>query len=367
MRFTLVLGGGGLRGLAHIGALEALCAAGLEPVEVIGNSVGSLVGAAWCNGVSTGDLREVAEHLQRSDVFRIAHRDMAFKRMLSPAVYRREPLEHLVRALIGGVTFDGLERPLLVNTADINSGTPVVWGLPGLRDLPVAEAVYASCALPGIFPPQEIRGRYYVDGATISNLPVAIAARTDVDFVLAVDVGAASSLRRLVEKRGFATLYARAAEVMMQRLLESQIRGWRSPPLILVRPRLEQISLFSFAYKAEVLAEGARAMRAVVEAPWFPPPAGQGVYPRRRVTVEVDERRCIGCEACLAHGPDRLFSMNARGKAECLRPHQEWSPLDGGYVRVCPTGAIMAHPVDGDGAEPFPLPSPAAAARPDPS
>lgn len=367
MRFSLVLGGGGLRGLAHIGALEALGEAGLEPVEVIGNSVGSLVGAAWCNGVSTADLREIADQLRRSDLFRIAHRDMAFKRMLAPSVYRRDPLEHLVGALLGQVHFEGLERPLLVNTADINSGTPVFWGLPGLRDLPVAQAVYASCALPGIFPPEQIRGRYYVDGATISNLPVAIAARRDVDFVIAVEVGAASALRRLVEKRGFASLYTRAAEVMMQRLLEGQLRGWRQPPLILVRPRLEHVSMFSFSHKPEVIAEGARAMRAILEAPWFPPQAGHGIYPRRGVRVTVDERRCIGCEACMAHGPERLFRINARGKAECLRPEQEWSPLDGGYVRVCPTGAITARAADGDPAEPFPLPSPAAAARPDPS
>lgn len=348
MRFSLVLGGGGLRGLAHIGVLEALVQRGLEPVETIGNSVGSLVAAAWCNGVPLAELRMVAHEIARGDLFRVAHFDMAFKRMLSPAVYRREPLEELARAFLGSVTFDELRRPLLVNTVDINAGSPVFWGLPGLRNIPVADAVYASCALPGIYPPREINGRYYVDGATISNLPVAIAARHELDFVMAVDVGNTTATREGVEGRGFASIYSRAAELMMQRVLEGQLRRWRSPPLVLVRPEVGQFSLFSFAHKDDLLEEGRRAMDRMLDAPWFPPSGGKGIYPRRRVLVEVDRGRCIGCGACLTHGPETIFRLDDDHKAVCTRPLQEWSPLDGGYLRVCPTRAITAR---SDGSE----------------
>jgi NTE family protein len=345
MRFALVLGGGGLRGLAHIGVIEALVERELDPVEIVGNSVGSLIAAAWCNGTHIGEIRSGAERLVRSDLFRIAHFNMAFRRMLSPAVYRREPLEALARRFLGSTTFDGLQRPLLVNTVDINAGTPVFWGLPGLRDVAVADAVYASCALPGIYPPGEIQGRYYVDGATISNLPVAIAARQPLDFVLAVDVGRTTATRERVEDRGFASIYSRAAELMMQRVLEGQLRRWQTPPLVLVRPRVGHLSLFSFAHRSELLAEGARAMAEVLDAPWFPPVGGEGVYPRRRVHVEVDRERCIGCEACLTHGPRTVFQLDEQGKAVCLQPKQDWSPLDGSYLRVCPTRAITARTV----------------------
>lgn len=344
MRFSLVLGGGGLRGLAHVGVLEALEQRGLEPVETVGNSVGSLVAAAWCNGVPLAELRAVAETISRGDLFRVAHLDMAFKRMLSPAVYRPEPLEELAHSFLGSVTFNDLQRSLLVNTVDINAGSPVFWGLPGLRNVPVVDAVYASCALPGIYPPREINGRHYVDGATISNLPVAIAARQELDFVLAVDVGNTTATREGVEDRGFASIYSRAAELMMQRVLEGQLRRWRSPPLVLVRPAVGHFSLFSFAHKHDLLEEGRRAMTRVLEAPWFPPLGGEGVYPRQRVLVEVNRERCIGCGACLTHGPETVFQLDGDRKAVCAQPQQEWSPLDGGYLRVCPTRAITARP-----------------------
>src|SRR5690606_35504428 len=109
-------------------------------------------------------------------IFQVAHVDMALKRMRSPAVYRREPLDALIASLVGTRTFGDLARPLLINTVELNSGMQVFWGLPGLREARVADAVFASCALPGIFPPREIDGRWYVDGAVVENMPVQVAA-----------------------------------------------------------------------------------------------------------------------------------------------------------------------------------------------
>ena len=71
----------------------------------------------------------------------------------------------------------------------------VMWGLPGLSHARVADAVAASCALPGIFPPREIDGRAYVDGAIVENLPVRMAASLGQGPILAVNV-AATSVRR---------------------------------------------------------------------------------------------------------------------------------------------------------------------------
>jgi len=67
-RFTLVLGGGGMKGLAHIGVLQALTERGLPPAHIVGSSVGALVGAAWSAGKSVAELREVALSLRRKDV-----------------------------------------------------------------------------------------------------------------------------------------------------------------------------------------------------------------------------------------------------------------------------------------------------------
>src|SRR5947207_14201247 len=140
-RYSLVLGGGGMKGLAHIGVLQALTERGLLPTHIVGSSVGALVGAAWSAGHSVAELREIAVNLRRKDIFAVAHADMAFKRMRSPALFRREPLDTLLERLVGDITFHELAHPLVVNTVDVNSGMQVFWGLEGLDELPVREAV----------------------------------------------------------------------------------------------------------------------------------------------------------------------------------------------------------------------------------
>ena len=119
--------------------------------------MGSLVAAAWATGMPIGEMTERGLRVKRRDIFQVAHVDMALKRMQSPAVYRREPLDNLIQSLAGDRTFEDLDRPLLVNTVELNSGAQVLWGLPGLRKVRVADAVFASCALPGILPPREIK------------------------------------------------------------------------------------------------------------------------------------------------------------------------------------------------------------------
>src|SRR5215208_7185867 len=104
--FTLVLSGGGLKGLAHIGVLRALEERGLVPSLVVGSSIGSLIGAAWAAGVPGRRMEAQARLVRRRDVFQVARADVAFRRLLAPALYRREPLEILIDYLVGDVTFD---------------------------------------------------------------------------------------------------------------------------------------------------------------------------------------------------------------------------------------------------------------------
>lgn len=340
--FSLVLGGGALKGLAHIGVLQALEEAGLRPSGVVGSSIGSLIAAAWAAGVPVDDLHQRALRLRRRDVFRVAHTDMAFKRMHSPAVYRREPLDFLIHDLVGDRTFDELIRPCIVNTVDINSGMQVLWGLPGLRYVPVADAVFASCALPGILPPREIAGRWYVDGAVADNLPVKAATVFGGGPVVAVDVSASMALRSEIEKSGFATTYARGLELVMQTMLERTLRAWKSPPMLLVHPRVEDYPLFVFDRAQELIAEGYRAMRQQIpELLRLMASDEEGIFPQAPMRIHVDRARCIGCGVCALRAPG-IFRMDAQGKAEVIAPRQAWSPLDGVYVRNCPTWAISA-------------------------
>jgi len=340
--FSLVLSGGGLKGLAHIGVFRALEERGLEPGLVVGSSMGSLVAAAWAAGMPLKEMTERALEVRRRDIFQVAHVDMAFKRMRAPAIYRREPLDALIETLVGDRTFDDLVRPLVINTVELNTGMQVLWGLPGLRRARVADAVFASCALPGIFPPREIDGRWFVDGAVVENVPVQVAASHGAGPVMAVDVGATSALRSNVQDEGFAATYVRGLEIVMQTMMESRLRQWTAPPLVLVHPRVEHVSMFGFGHNRELIEEGHRATLDLLDrlGDRFDPD-GHGIHPQRRVEIRVDRERCSGCGACVMHAP-WVFEMDDEGRSRVRQPVQSWSPLDGFYVRNCPTYAISA-------------------------
>ncbi|MDH4130636.1 MAG: patatin-like phospholipase family protein [Gemmatimonadota bacterium] len=340
--FTLVLSGGGLRGLAHLGVLRALEERGLEPSLVVGSSMGSLIAAAWAAEMPLREMTSRGLAVRRRDIFEVAHLDMAFKRMRSPAIYRREPLDALIRLLVGDRTFNDLSRPLLISTTELNSSTQVFWGLPGLRHVRVADAVFASCALPGLFPPREIEDRFYVDGAVLENLPVQAAAFYGTGPVLAVDVGATSAIRSHVEEEGFAATYVRGLEIVMQTMVQTRLQHWTAPPLVMVHPRVEHIGLLGFGHNRELVEEGYRATLDVLDGlgDGFDP-AGHGIHPQRPVEIRIDRPRCIGCGMCVMQAP-WLFEMDDENRARVRHPIQSWSPLDGAYVRHCPTYAISS-------------------------
>lgn len=339
--FTLVLSGGGMKGLAHIGVLRALGERGLVPSLVVGTSIGSLVGATWATGMSSAEMTARARAIRRRDVFQIAHADMALRRMRAPAVYRKEPLDLLLQTLIGDVMFDQLPHRLLINTVDINTGSQVLWGRPGLRDVRVADAVFASCALPGILPPRAVGGRYCVDGAVIDTLPVVAAASAAQQLIIAVDVGGSRVVRSGVETGGFAGTYMRGLEIVMQSLTSGSLATWTEPPLILIRPHVDHIPMFAFDFTGELLDEGYRAASSVLDRMAANGALTAGVHPQSTMRVTVDPNRCIGCGICVAMAP-RTFRLGADGKAELLVQKQVWSPVDGGYVQHCPTAAITA-------------------------
>jgi NTE family protein len=341
-QFTLVLGGGGLKGLTHIGALRALAERNLVPQAVIGCSMGALVASAWAVGMPLQEMEERALAVTRTDIFRIAHLDMALKRMLSPAIYRREPLDHLIQSITGDVTFQELPRRLVVNTVDLNSGQQVLWGLPGLEAARVADAVFASCALPGILPPRTILGRVCVDGAVLENLPVRAALAISRAPILAVDVGGTRVERSGVERKGFVATYSRGLEIVMQTLAAEHLHDWSEPPVVLVRPRVERVSMFAFNRTPYLIAEGYRAMNDALDLlPRTIDELPPGIHPQREVRVRVDPARCVGCGACVARAPE-IFTMQLNGQAAARAERLWWSPLGDYLLTACPTHAIIA-------------------------
>jgi NTE family protein len=362
-RIALVLGGGGLKGFAHLGALRALRERGIRPALVAGTSIGALLGSAWVGGMSASEMAWRAARLKRRDLFRLNHYQMLVDRMRAPSLYAAEPLRALVEQVVPEGTFDDMEIPLLVNTADVAHGTQVVWGLPGLRDVPVRDAVYASCALPGFFPPGRVDGRTCVDGGTIDNLPVSIAARGGgagpaIDAIIAVDVGNADlGAHTTIAEQGFASIFMRAASVMMHALQEHPLARWEGPPMLLVRPRVSHVGWFAFGHTEELVAEGYRATTEALRDLDALFTASGGIFPRRMVRLTVDRARCTGCGLCVALAP-RTMGADASGKAYALTREVPWSPADGDFVKHCPTAAIAVTPAAPGAAQVIPEETP---------
>src|SRR3954467_7965495 len=244
-RIALVLGGGGLKGFAHIGVFRALHEMGIVPTVVAGTSIGALIGAAYARGMPIDEMADRARGLKRRDLFRLNRMGMLLERQHSPAIYLEEPLREVVKSVASEKRIEQMKTTLLVNTVDITRGSQVVWGLPGLRHVSVADAVYASCALPGFYPPGKIDGRLCVDGGVIDNLPVTVASR-GMDAVIAVDTGSSDlEPENGSGAAGFAAIYMRAAATMMRAVQLAPFGAWTGPPMILIRPKVNHIGWFS--------------------------------------------------------------------------------------------------------------------------
>lgn len=342
-----MLGGGGLKGIAHLGVLRALAERGIAPALVAGTSIGSLIGTAFAGGMSLDEMEKRALGLRRSDLFRLDRLGMLRQRQNAVSIYLEEPLRELCLSIVPPVRLSDFDIPVLVNTVDLAQGAQVVWGLPGLRDVAAPDAVYASCALPGFFPPGYVAQRVCADGGVIDNLPVAVAAR-NMDAVIAVDVGSSDIPRRHdILAAGFASIYMRAASTMMHALQLSPLVNWDGPPMLLVRPKISHIPWFSFSHAEELIHAGYDAATDALNACAACLERQTGVFPRREIRVEVDPAKCIGCTLCVALAPETM-AMGEDGKAFARKPVVEWSPADGDFVNHCPTLAISAEPLSPD-------------------
>lgn len=343
-RVAIVLGGGGLKGFAHIGVLRALAERGITPAVYAGTSIGALIAAAAAGGMPVDDMEERARDLKRHDLFRLNRMGMVLDRLRLPAIYLDGPLRDLCESVVPDMQFSELERTLLVNTVDLQRGTQVVWGLPGLKDVRVADAVYASCALPGFFPPGQVDGRPCVDGGVMDNLPVGVAS-LGMDVVIAVDTGSSAILTtKDIQTHGFSAIYMRAATTMMHALQLAPLEHWAGPPMILIRPRVSHIGWFSFTRADELIEAGYRAAMEALSGFENCCDSGSGIFPRRTMRVTVDRAKCIGCTLCVALAP-QVMMMDDVGKAVPWTPEVEWSPADGDFVQHCPTYAIEVTPV----------------------
>lgn len=183
---ALALGGGGVRGYAHLGVLAVLEEAGVPIRGLAGSSAGALAAAAWAFGhkdpwrVHEAIFDPKVAELSRAGSLRaLARLFIAFRR---PAVVDTDRIGEGLKALFGEARLEESPIPLALQAADLLTGEAVV-----LREGPVWKAVLASMAIPGLFPPVALMGRLLVDGDVAEKVPVR-AAKALFPKVVAVDV-----------------------------------------------------------------------------------------------------------------------------------------------------------------------------------
>lgn len=266
MRTILVLGGGGVKGMTHAGAWRAICEAGLEVSEIVGTSIGGLVGA--CIGAGSGfeELSKAAVALKKTDIVLLNRWTLLINGIRQTSVFQSDPLHNYIRSLLPVERFDQLNLPVSVNAVHLATGEMEWFGAGGRTDVSIADAVYASCALPLFYPPAVIDDKYYVDGGVVDSLPVLRAAERGADLIIAVDAGAGQKRDALdTVQRGMIAIHHRVTEIMGYARKRAVLDNWTGPKLIYVRPELDKYSTFDFGQTEFFLAEGYRAVKAELD------------------------------------------------------------------------------------------------------
>ena len=176
-RVSLVLGSGGARGYAHIGAIDVLTERGYEVVAVAGSSIGSLVGGLYAAG-KLADYTAWVTPLTQRDVFRLLDVSIG-----GPGVFRLERVLARVTEFLNGVQIEDLPIPYTAVASDLGSRREV-WFTRG----PLEAAIRASIAIPAMIPPIMVNGRLLVDGGVLNPVPMEAVIGVDADFSLAVNL-----------------------------------------------------------------------------------------------------------------------------------------------------------------------------------
>ncbi len=293
-KIGLALGGGAARGWAHIGVLRALLAAGIKPDIIVGTSMGAVVGGCHLAG-QLDDLEEFARSLTKRRVFGYLDFNLAGTGLISGQKLCDRLERHLSDRRI-----EDLDRRFTAVATEIGSGHEV-WLSRGR----LVDAIRASYALPGIFKPVKIDGRWLFDGALVNPIPVSVCRALGARYVIAVNlnydissrsaaanaivdhaeaedaeareemvakdksgVGARWLLTRQLFGRGedvpgISTVMVDALNIVQDRIARSRLAG--DPPDALISPRLQGIGLFDFHRADELIQRGETAGRREAE------------------------------------------------------------------------------------------------------
>ncbi|HJF28355.1 patatin-like phospholipase family protein [Acinetobacter bohemicus] len=205
---ALVLGSGGARGYAHIGAIEVLEQAGIRPDFIVGTSAGSLVGSIYASGKPAIELRNIALNMKANDV-----RDI---RLDLKGFFDGKKVEDYVNLQVDQMPLQDMKIPMFVVATALKEGKKVVFNYGN-----TGQAVRASVSIPSMFIPTLIQGQEYVDGGLVSPVPVKVARELGADIVIAVDILAQPIHTETSNVWG---LFNQNINIMQQRLAHEELQ-----------------------------------------------------------------------------------------------------------------------------------------------
>ncbi|HTX78769.1 MAG TPA: patatin-like phospholipase family protein [Longilinea sp.] len=247
-KIGLSLSGGAIHGAAHIGVIQVLEREGIKAHIVTGTSAGAIIGAAYAAGVSTQDMDRLFREARWPSLVKLS-----WKNTLS--LFDTQPLEDFIRTNICDLTFEELPCKFATIACDILTGERVV-----LNSGPMAPAVRASAAYPGLFSPIEMNGKLLVDGGAVDNLPSDLAREMGADYVIGVDLSTPTRLTHAPEN---------PFEVLMAFVNVMQARAALPEPELnncLIKPEVEEFSAWDLSIVDELEARGrAAAEKAIIK------------------------------------------------------------------------------------------------------
>lgn len=247
-KLGIALGGGFARGIAHVGVLKVLEEENIPIDFVAGTSVGSIIGAAYCSGVSPKELEEIASLVRFKDFARWTLSRYGF--------CSNDRMDRFLTRVVRHVkTFEELKKPLAVAATDFTTGDPVVF-----RSGPLVDAIRASCAYPGMFLPVQLNGRLLVDGMLSNAVPTQPLREMGADRVVGAYLSAhwvqMSGPRHLFDVIGqcFSIAQAKMSE------------GWKRHADLVIEPNVDGFAYDCFERTPELIRAGEESIRAVLPA-----------------------------------------------------------------------------------------------------
>lgn len=346
---VLVLGGGGMRGFCHIGVVRAIERLGLRVDEVVGTSMGAVMGALYAAGFDSRRLEEVAAEISLKQYFRLNLLKFLVRGYRHASVYKGRTFHELLQRWLPFQSFEELQRPFFCNALSLTTGASRFFGLPGSDTMPVADAVYASACLPTIFEPMPIGDDHYVDGGMTETLALRIARARNADLVIAVDLSHRDLHQQTPYKASLPHILFQTYEVMGQALNEHNLHRYADDHTVVCKPKVSHLGLLDMPDVKEIVRLGEReALEVLTTHPLTRYLCRPEVVaeedrmvsrPRDHVLLQVDMNACIHCGICAATCATQGFAAVPIGDV-VRKLHNYECTRDMACERNCPTGAI---------------------------